>query len=97
MQRMWLDNNAVCPVKFFFSPKELIPIFNLDSLKYYMEKLLIYVLFSKSGLAGQHKYYLTPIVSTSFSLTSIYKHHLTFLVICEQHEIDNYFHLPTFY
>jgi hypothetical protein len=61
-----------------------------------MEKLLIYT-FSKSGLVGQHKY-LTPIVSTSFSLTSIYKHHLTVLVIiCEQHEIDNYENLPTFY
>jgi hypothetical protein len=39
----------------------------------------------------------SPIVSTSFSLTSIYKHHLTFLVICEQHEIDNYVYLPAFY
>jgi hypothetical protein len=32
------------------------------------EQLLIYILFSKSGLAGQHNY-LTPIVSMSFSLT----------------------------
>jgi len=59
------------------------------------EKLLIYILFSKSGLAGQHKY-LTPIVSMCFSLSSIYKHHLIFLVICEQHEIDKFVHLPTF-
>ena len=36
--------------------------------KIHMEKLLIYILFSKSGLAGQHNY-LTPIVSMSFSLT----------------------------
>ena len=39
-----------------------------------MEKLLIYILFSKSGLAGQHNY-LTPIVSMCFSLTSIHKQH----------------------
>ena len=37
-------------------------------------KMLIYILFSKSGLAGQHNY-LTPIVSMSFLLTSIPKHH----------------------
>ena len=60
------------------------------------EQLLIYIFFSKSGLVGQHKY-LTPIVSTSFSLSSIYKHNLTFLIICEQHGIDNYVHLPTFF
>jgi len=43
----------------------------MESIK---EKLLIYMLFSKSGLEGQHNY-LTPIVIMSFSLTSIPKHH----------------------
>jgi len=52
--------------------------FFIFGMGFFLEKLLIYyILFSKSGLAGQHNY-LTPIVSMSFSLTSIPKHHLTF-------------------
>ncbi len=53
------------------------------------------ILFSKSGLAGQH-IYLTPIVSTSFSLTSIYAS-LNALVIFEQNEIDKYVHSPSIF
>jgi len=33
---MWLGNNAVCPEKFFSPPKELGPVFNFDSLMYYL-------------------------------------------------------------
>ena len=51
---------------------------------YFKENLLVYILFSKSGLAGQH-IYLTPTASSGFSLTSIYKHHFMFLVIVKQH------------
>ena len=51
---------------------------------------------SRRGLVEQHVY-LGSIVSASFSPIDLYKHHLIFLFIFEQHEIDNYVHPLSFF